>query len=314
MQVGDVLDRGGQEVQIFFLLERLQAEAAASGGRVHVLNGNHESMNVSSAARGHARFRYATRGGLDEFARWREAQRFGACLKGRCGFAAGICAPGDAPPPAEAPHDGSTPHAPATDAASAARAAALCPGCPLARRFLEPHPFVLTVGSTAFVHGGILSEHTTQPRDAINAAGARWLSGDHPAERTPAFLGGERALVWARQYGHPDPSKCDCSELDAALAAMPGVARVVVGHTIQPPAVGINSVCGGRAVRVDVGMSAGCGGFPPGVLEIVDDGKQMFRIVEGAGGLPVREAVAGPSGAKLPPPPPPPMEEERKGG
>lgn len=47
-QVGDILDRGDQEIQIFYFLERLQREAAAAGGALWVLNGNHETMNVAA--------------------------------------------------------------------------------------------------------------------------------------------------------------------------------------------------------------------------------------------------------------------------
>lgn len=56
-QVGDILDRGDQEIKLLYLLERLQHQAAAAGGALHVLNGNHETMNVGG------NFRYATSGG-----------------------------------------------------------------------------------------------------------------------------------------------------------------------------------------------------------------------------------------------------------
>ena len=46
VQVGDVLDRGDGEIACLFLLERLAREAELAGGAVHVLNGNHETMNV----------------------------------------------------------------------------------------------------------------------------------------------------------------------------------------------------------------------------------------------------------------------------
>jgi hypothetical protein len=50
------LDRGDQELRLLYLLERLQRQAAAAGGALHVLNGNHETMNVGG------NFRYATAG------------------------------------------------------------------------------------------------------------------------------------------------------------------------------------------------------------------------------------------------------------
>lgn len=40
-QVGDILDRGDQEVKLLYMLERLQHQAAAAGGALWVLNGNH---------------------------------------------------------------------------------------------------------------------------------------------------------------------------------------------------------------------------------------------------------------------------------
>ncbi len=62
VQVGDLLDRGDDEDEILALLERLEAEAAAAGGRLVVLNGNHELMNAQGD------FRYVTPEGFADFA------------------------------------------------------------------------------------------------------------------------------------------------------------------------------------------------------------------------------------------------------
>ena len=51
MQVGDQLDRGDNELRILYFLERLQKEALEAGGALHVLNGNHETMNVEGRFR-----------------------------------------------------------------------------------------------------------------------------------------------------------------------------------------------------------------------------------------------------------------------
>ena len=45
--MGDQLDRGDNEIQILYFLERLQREAEEAGGKLHILNGNHETMNVA---------------------------------------------------------------------------------------------------------------------------------------------------------------------------------------------------------------------------------------------------------------------------
>lgn len=62
VQVGDQLDRGDDEPEILRLLSTLAAEAVRSGGAVHVLNGNHEIMNVAGD------LRYVTDDGLRDYA------------------------------------------------------------------------------------------------------------------------------------------------------------------------------------------------------------------------------------------------------
>jgi hypothetical protein len=46
VQIGDVLDRGYEELACFYLLTELSRKAAAAGGHVIVLFGNHEVMNA----------------------------------------------------------------------------------------------------------------------------------------------------------------------------------------------------------------------------------------------------------------------------
>ena len=47
VQTGDLLDRGDYAKDIMDLLKRLQKEAIEAGGRVHILLGNHEEMNIT---------------------------------------------------------------------------------------------------------------------------------------------------------------------------------------------------------------------------------------------------------------------------
>jgi hypothetical protein len=62
VQVGDQLDRGPDELAVMTLLSRLQAEAAAAGGALHVLIGNHEVMNANGD------LRYVTPSGFAQYA------------------------------------------------------------------------------------------------------------------------------------------------------------------------------------------------------------------------------------------------------
>lgn len=62
VQTGDQLDRGDEEPEVLDLLERLSIEAREVGGALHVLNGNHEVMNVEGD------FRYVTPDGFRDYA------------------------------------------------------------------------------------------------------------------------------------------------------------------------------------------------------------------------------------------------------
>ena len=90
---------------------------------------------------------------------------------------------------------------------------------------------------------------------------------------------------------------------------------MVVGHTIQE--AGVNAACGGAVVRVDVGLSAGCGDGAVQVLEIVGDGATVRVLREGAqpvslpgdrGGAARRSGwMVGGRGEPAPPAPPQPV-------
>ena len=56
VQLGDVADRGSQARRIYELIMRLEKEAAAAGGAVHMLLGNHEEMNITGIALDYPRY------------------------------------------------------------------------------------------------------------------------------------------------------------------------------------------------------------------------------------------------------------------
>ncbi|PKI66588.1 hypothetical protein CRG98_013032 [Punica granatum] len=60
IQLGDILDRGEDEIAILSLLRSLDMQAKAEGGAVFQVNGNHETMNVEGD------FRYVDSGAFDE--------------------------------------------------------------------------------------------------------------------------------------------------------------------------------------------------------------------------------------------------------
>jgi hypothetical protein len=50
VQTGDIMDRGPDAKKIFDLLIKLEKEAEKAGGKVHMLIGNHEEMNITGIA------------------------------------------------------------------------------------------------------------------------------------------------------------------------------------------------------------------------------------------------------------------------
>ncbi|CAI5469679.1 unnamed protein product [Closterium sp. Yama58-4] len=277
VQVGDLLDRGGQELAVVYLFEKLRREARQAGGAVHVLLGNHETGNFEGW------FRYATREGRKDFQRWAAWERLGVGLRAACEGGR------VSPDPLASVSERVRPEL-------RARMAALSPGSPLLQRFFAGNPSVLRLGSTVFVHGGLLPEHVQYGLERINREGQEWILSparrpDGLPERGPHFFHTKNAVVWVREYSHTDPSICDCRLLERTLEMLPGSMRMVMGHTIQQPG-GINATCKGKAIRVDVGMSEGCGGAEAEVLEIRKDREVwVVRAAEEAAGKPAKAHV-----------------------
>ena len=74
--VGDILDRGPRSRDVMDLLMRLEDESQAAGGYVHVLIGNHESMNMIGDMRYVSKEEYAAFAAdetLEERRRWFQA-------------------------------------------------------------------------------------------------------------------------------------------------------------------------------------------------------------------------------------------------
>lgn len=145
VQTGDQLDRGDDEQEILDLLTRLEGEARAAGGAMHILNGNHELMNAAGD------FRYVTPGGMTDFA--------------------------DAPGV-----DVTAERVREYPEAVRSRAAAFLPGGAYAK-ILATRNTAVVVGDSVFVHGGVLPKYAPKLK-ALNEAGRLWLSkgGEPPAE------------------------------------------------------------------------------------------------------------------------------------
>ncbi|KAL2320132.1 hypothetical protein Fmac_029101 [Flemingia macrophylla] len=165
VQVGDVLDRGGDELKILYFLEKLKREAARSGGAILTMNGNHEIMNVEG------NFICATEQGVEEFRVWYEWFRIGNEMKSLCN---GLEKPWD---PMEGLPSSFRGVRKEFQDGLRARVAALRPNGPISKRFLMPNATVLVVGDSVFVHGGLLPEHTSYGLEKINSEVQDWING-----------------------------------------------------------------------------------------------------------------------------------------
>ena len=65
VSLGDLLDRGADSRKVMDLLMRLQGEAQAAGGQLHVVLGNHEAMNLLGDLRYVEAGEYASYGDLE---------------------------------------------------------------------------------------------------------------------------------------------------------------------------------------------------------------------------------------------------------
>ena len=105
LQVGDQLDRADEEVEVLYALERLQREAQQVGGAVHILNGNHETMNIAQD------MRYATAGACKSFAKLQDLHGLASALKRQCRCREGWTAVPSSVAPGEQPeHSRPWPH------------------------------------------------------------------------------------------------------------------------------------------------------------------------------------------------------------
>jgi len=291
VQLGDLLDRGNEEIALMALFARLREEARQAGGDVHVLVGNHEVMNVQGD------FRYVTEGALRESARFHAAlfeefgegaaeampdvvvRRGGAGMRRRLGpIGLGEAAAAKA------------------ETLCNARAALFSPGGPMARALAECS-VALVVNDTLFVHGGPSLEALRFGLGKLNDAVRTWMLGgggagtgaDDPARAEylralSLAMQGPDSLVWNRLVGRESLALEKAAAESAMLATALGyvqqevglpVRRVVVGHTVQSQ--GPNCACNGTVWRIDCGLSRGVRGATPALLEI--DSQSVCRVL-----------------------------------
>jgi hypothetical protein len=271
VQLGDVTDREPNSLDIIRSLQQLQREAPRKHGKVIVILGNHEAMNLLGDNR------YTTAGEYAAFAdNQSSARRDHVYALNRAAV--------------EAAARATDPKL--TDEAIRQAWMAQHPlGWVEHRLAWQPsgelgqwatrNPAVTKIDGTLFVHGGLSAEYAKLSLDELNhrIATAMALADDSPRSVLTDPLGPlwYRGLVGrdpdaeaertenARANPKPQPPLTIDQELTTVLAAY-GAQRLVIGHT--PILSGIAITNGGRLARIDTGNSRYYGG-PLSWLEIV---------------------------------------------
>lgn len=265
VQMGDITDRGPSSLQIVRSLQQLQNEAPRAKGRVVVILGNHEAMNLLGDNR------YTTPGEYAAFADERSPavrERLYISIRQKLEAQAHTANPKALPSEIRAQWLAQTP------LGAIEHRQAWSPSGELGQ-WAARNPAVLKIGDILFAHGGLSAEYAKLPIDEINrrAAAAMAAADDSPQSILNDPLGPlwYRGLVMrdadAEARRGPAPHATMDQELDAVLAAY-GAKRLVIAHT--PSLNGIAITGGGRLARIDTGISRYYGG-PLTWLEIIGD-------------------------------------------
>ncbi|KAG6762518.1 hypothetical protein POTOM_033024 [Populus tomentosa] len=277
IQLGDVLDRGEEEIAILSLLRSLDIQAKAQGGAVFQVNGNHETMNVEGD------FRYVDSGAFDECSdflayledhqySWENAFLGWIGESKRCREDRKLSQNHWGPWNLVKRQKGVI-----------ARSILLRPGGPLACE-LARHAVVLKINDWVFCHGGLLPRHVAYGVERMNYEVSQWMRGFSEDDTSPNFpfiaTKGFDSVVWNRLYSR-DMLGLEGYQINQIQSVLEetlqllGAKAMVVGHT--PQSTGVNCKYNCSIWCIDVGMSSGVLNSRPEVLEIVENKARVIR-------------------------------------
>jgi hypothetical protein len=253
VQTGDVPDRGPDSLLILRDLMRLQGEAAAAGGRVVALIGNHEAMNVIGD------LRYVHEG---EYAAFREQDS--ECRRRRYyrSHQHEIERIYRRSQPSLSEDQIHRLWLQQTPLGGAELLMAWAPEGEIGQ-WLAENPAVVLIGGALFAHGGISANYAGLSIAEINERTSAAIVARDVSPQ--AIINDPAGPLWYRGYflrGEADERTIvlpveAAPEVDLVLAAY-GAQRIVVGHT--PSLRGIRILLDGRLIAIDTGISAHYGG------------------------------------------------------
>jgi hypothetical protein len=277
VQLGDIVDREPDSLEIIRSLQQLQKEAQRSGGRVIVLLGNHEAMNLLGD------FRYTTKGEFSAFAGPGSAGlRIRVYDQNRATIERNARASDPALTPQQIRESWMAQH----PLGWIEHKLAWGPSGELGQ-WASRNPAIAKIDGTLFVHGGLSAEYTKYSLLDINRRASAAMS--NADDRPSSILNDPLGPLWYRGLVTADadaeavrtaarsPHLPADEEIGTVLSAY-GAQRMVIGHT--PDLKGIEFQAGGRLARIDTGNSRFYGG-PLSWLEIIG-GKMIPHRLERA--------------------------------
>ena len=228
VQTGDIMDRGPNAKEILDVLMALETEAEAAGGKVHVLIGNHEELNIGGVI-----FRYPdylTADQLKSFLPDKYRRRQERELEKRLNIAQ---ARGDR----TAPEDLADEFWNNLKSDPEAQREYLLNFNDRYGKWLLRRNIIIKIDATVFVHGGISEKFSLWGIEKINDLYRRELSGvqkalvygesTYPSQLELAYRGD--GPLWYRDLATlPEPDMRD--EVDRILANL-GAKHLVIAHT-----------------------------------------------------------------------------------
>jgi len=263
VQIGDMVDRGPDSRKVMDLLMQLEKQAAKAGGRVHVILGNHDAMNL------YGDLRYVSPG---EYAAFRTKDSADV----RDAYWAQLT-------------DGRQPAATAEERAKwdethplgwVEHRFAFGPKGKYGK-WLQEKPAVVKVGDTLFVHAGLSAKYAGMGAEELNAAVKAELADVTAMKPETSVAMDVEGPFWYRGWATGDEAAVEA--LVTQALATHGAKRAVIGHT--PTGGEVTARFGGRVVNIDVGLGAAYGS-KRGCLVIEGE-----RLTVARGGQ--RVAVAG---------------------
>ncbi len=267
VQTGDILDRGAESRKIMDLLIKLEGQAKKAGGRVHVLLGNHEVMNLLGD------LRYVSAGEYESY-RSRRAEEMRAQVF-------------ESQATEEQKKDGAYRRKWEEDHPLGwveHRLAFSMAGT--YGKWLREKNCVVRINQVLFLHGGISPKYISMPIRQMNELVRADLEKDL-SELTDTITRDPEGPFWYRGLAQAPEAEL-AAHVDNVLSTF-GVQHLVVAHTPTPGVV--LPRFGGKVILIDVGISEYYGKIP---ACLVFEGSKPYALHRGHSlELPVGQDIMG---------------------